>query len=158
MLQYLPMNHPDRPRFEQLFKDMAGKILSLQQPDGLWRASLLDPEDFPMPEASGSAMFTYGLAWGVNQGLLDRANFEPAVRKAWPALVGCVDADGKLDAHSTRWRPSGEIRGRFNRSLTAAASFCSRAARFIGWRFWKTAKPIWRVKVTPIRRTFRQRF
>src|ERR1017187_611744 len=55
MLQYLPMNHPDRPRFEQLFRDMAGKILSLQQPDGMWRASLLDPDDFPMPEASGSA-------------------------------------------------------------------------------------------------------
>ena len=43
VLQYLPVNHPDRPRFEQLFKDMAGKILSCQQPDGLWRASLLDP-------------------------------------------------------------------------------------------------------------------
>ncbi len=104
MLQYLPMNHPDRPRFEQLFKDMAGKILSLQQPDGLWRASLLDPEDYPMPEASGSAMFTYGLAWGVNQGLLDRATYEPAVRKAWPALVACVDADGKL----THIQPAGD--------------------------------------------------
>jgi unsaturated rhamnogalacturonyl hydrolase len=109
MLQYLPMNHPDRSRFEQLFKDMAGKILSLQQPDGLWRASLLDPEDYPMPEASGSAMFTYGLAWGVNQGLLDRATYEPAVRKAWPALVSCVDADGKL----THIQPAGDHPVRF---------------------------------------------
>ncbi len=48
-------------------------------------------------------MFTYGLAWGVNQGLLDRAKYEPAVRKAWPALVGCVDADGKL----THVQPAG---------------------------------------------------
>jgi len=96
MLQYLPMNHPDRPRFEQLFKDMAAKILSLQQPDGLWRPSLLDPDDFPEKESSGSALFTYSLAWGVNQGLLDRAKFEPAVRKGWTALVGCVNADGKL--------------------------------------------------------------
>jgi rhamnogalacturonyl hydrolase YesR len=114
MLQYLPMNHPDRPRFEQLFKDMAGKILSLQQPDGLWRASLLDPEDYPMPEASGSAMFTYGLAWGVNQGLLDRTTFEPAVRKAWPALVGCVDADGKL----THIQPAGSQPVRFAEDST----------------------------------------
>ena len=48
-LQFLPMNSPDRPRFEQLFKDMAAKILSLQQPDGMWRASLLDPDNYPTP-------------------------------------------------------------------------------------------------------------
>ncbi len=96
VLQYLPMNHPDRPRFEQLFKDMAAKILTCQQPDGLWRASLLDPDSYPLKETSGSGFYTYALAWGVNQGLLDRAQFEPAVRKAWAALVGCVDADGKL--------------------------------------------------------------
>jgi unsaturated rhamnogalacturonyl hydrolase len=38
----------------------------------------------------------YALAWGVNHGLLDRRKFEPAVRKAWAALVSCVDPDGKL--------------------------------------------------------------
>ena len=96
MLQYLPTNHPDRPRFEKLFKEMADKIVSLQQADGLWRSSLLDPESFPLKETSGSGFFTYGLAWGVNQGLLDRAKFEPAVRKGWSALVNCVAADGKL--------------------------------------------------------------
>ncbi|HXR49076.1 MAG TPA: glycoside hydrolase family 88 protein [Candidatus Limnocylindrales bacterium] len=95
-LQYLPANHPDRPRFEQLFKDMAAKIVTLQQPDGLWRSSLLDPEDYPARETSGSGFFTYALAWGVNQGLLDRARFEPAVRKGWAALVECVGANGKL--------------------------------------------------------------
>jgi unsaturated rhamnogalacturonyl hydrolase len=96
VLQYLPTNHPERPRFEQLFKDMAAKILTCQQPDGLWRASLLDPASYPLKETSASGFYTYALAWGVNQGLLDRALFEPAVRKAWAALVGCVDADGKL--------------------------------------------------------------
>jgi rhamnogalacturonyl hydrolase YesR len=96
VLQYLPVNHPDRPRFEQLFKDMAAKILTCQQPDGLWRASLLDPKSYPLQETSGSGFYTYALAWGVNQGLLDRAKYEPAVRQAWAALVSCVDADGKL--------------------------------------------------------------
>jgi len=96
VLQYLPMKHPDRPRFEQLFKEMAGKILACQQPDGLWRASLLDPASYPLKETSGSGFYTYALAWGVNQGLLDRAKFEPAVRKAWAALVGCVEPDGRL--------------------------------------------------------------
>jgi unsaturated rhamnogalacturonyl hydrolase len=114
-LQFLPMNDPGRPRFEQLFKDMADKILSLQSPDGMWRASLLDPADFPTPEASGSALFTYGLAWGVNQGLLDRAKFGSAIRKAWPALVGCVDADGKL----THVQPAGSAPVKFAEDSTA---------------------------------------
>lgn len=96
VLQYLPMNHPERPRFEQLFKDMAAKILTCQQPDGLWRASLLDPDSYPLKETSGSGFYTYALAWGVNQGLLEKEKYEPAVRKAWAALVSCVDADGKL--------------------------------------------------------------
>jgi rhamnogalacturonyl hydrolase YesR len=96
VLEYLPMNHPARPQFERLFKDMADKILTCQQPDGLWRASLLDPASYPLKETSGSGFYTYALAWGVNQRLLDRARFEPAVRGAWTALVGCVAADGKL--------------------------------------------------------------
>jgi hypothetical protein len=115
MLQYLPMNSPERPHFEQLFKDMAAKILSLQKPDGMWRASLLDPDSYPMPEASGSGMFIYGLAWGVNQGLLDRAAYEPAVRKAWQGLVGCVDADGKL----THVQPAGSAPVKFAEDSTA---------------------------------------
>jgi rhamnogalacturonyl hydrolase YesR len=96
VLQYLPMNYPDRPRFEQLFKDMAARIVALQQPDGLWHSSLLDPGSYPLKETSGSGFFTYALAWGVNQGLLDRATYEPVVVKAWVALTGCVDADGRL--------------------------------------------------------------
>ena len=57
VLEYLPANHPDRPRIEQMFKDMADKVLSCQQSDGLWRASLLDPVNFPAQESSSSAMF-----------------------------------------------------------------------------------------------------
>jgi rhamnogalacturonyl hydrolase YesR len=96
MLQYLPNNYPDRPRFEKQFKEMATKVLTCQQPDGLWRASLLDPASYALKETSGSGFYTYALAWGVNQGLLDKATYEPAVRKAWAALVACVNADGKL--------------------------------------------------------------
>src|ERR1035437_10857070 len=68
LLQYLPANHPDRPRFEKLFKDMSAKILTCQQPDGLWRASLLDPDSYPLKETSGSGFYTYALAGGVEQG------------------------------------------------------------------------------------------
>jgi rhamnogalacturonyl hydrolase YesR len=115
MLQYLPANHPDRPRFEQLFRDMAGEVAACQQDDGLWHASLLDPDSYPLPEASGSSFFVYGLAWGVNQGLLDRAKYELAIRKAWPALVGCVAADGQL----THVQPAGTGPDKFEANATS---------------------------------------
>jgi rhamnogalacturonyl hydrolase YesR len=95
MLQLLPANHPSRARFQRLFQEMAETILTDQQADGLWHSSLLDPEDYPLKETSGSGFYVYALAWGVNQGLID-AKFKPAIRKAWTALVSCVDANGKL--------------------------------------------------------------
>lgn len=95
MLQFLPAQHAARARFETQFKDMAQALLAVQQADGLWRASLLDPASYPLQEASGSSLITYGLAWGVNAGLLDRAEFSTPIRKAWRALSATVDADGK---------------------------------------------------------------
>ena len=115
VLEYLPANGPGRSRFEKLFKDMAGKIVACQQPDGLWHASLEDPGDYPMAEVSGSALFTYGLAWGINQGLLDPKIFGPAIRKAWPALVQCVDADGRV----THVQPTGSEPKQFSADSTA---------------------------------------
>ncbi len=96
LLKLLPEDHPDRARFIQQYQEMAAKILTCQQPDGLWRSSLLDPESYPLKETSGSGFYTYALAWGVNEGLLDQAKFRPAVEKGWRALVECVNADGKL--------------------------------------------------------------
>jgi rhamnogalacturonyl hydrolase YesR len=96
VLELLPADHPSRPRFEQQFREMTEKILSLQQPDGFWRSSLLDPDSYKMKETSGTGFYCYAFAWGINQGLLDKARFEPAVRQAWAALVSCVTPEGKL--------------------------------------------------------------
>ncbi|HEY3761722.1 MAG TPA: glycoside hydrolase family 88 protein [Verrucomicrobiae bacterium] len=115
ILQYLPTNSPDRQRFEKLFKDMARSVLASQQPDGLWHSSLLDPKDYATPEASGSALFTYGLAWGVNQGLLDSATFKPAIMKSWTALVSCVSSEGQL----THIQPAGSGPVQFPADSTA---------------------------------------
>lgn len=96
MLQYIPQQHPERARFVAQYREMAQRLLGLQQADGLWRSSLLDPASYPNRESSGTALYTYALAWGVNQGLLPRGEFEPAVRKAWQALDSHVTAEGKL--------------------------------------------------------------
>jgi rhamnogalacturonyl hydrolase YesR len=96
VLQFMPADYPDRQRYVGQFKEMAARLVDLQGEDGLWRASLLDPGSFPAPESSGSGLILYGLAWGVNQKLLTRADYEPAIRKAWQGLARCVDANGRL--------------------------------------------------------------
>ncbi len=95
ILQMLPEDHPQRPRMEALFKEMAARLMALQKPDGYWAPSLLAAGNSP-PESSGSGFFTYGLAYGVNAGLLDKKAYLPAVEKAWKALTNAVAADGRL--------------------------------------------------------------
>lgn len=95
VLTFLPKDDPARPAYEMLFKEMAAKLQTLQKPDGYWPTSLLAPENAP-PESSGTGFFVYGLAWGINAGLLDRATYEPAVLRGWQALEKAVDADGRL--------------------------------------------------------------
>jgi rhamnogalacturonyl hydrolase YesR len=96
MLQSMPQQDPARARYEMLLKRMAARVVTLQGSDGFWRASLLDAESVPKPESSGTAFYVYAFAWAVNQGIFDRATFEPAIRKGWTALTGAVLPTGKL--------------------------------------------------------------
>ena len=114
VLQDLPANHPAREKFVQQYREMAQVIIGVQQADGLWRASLLDPASFPLKETSGSGFYCYAFAWGVNHGLLDRATYGAAAEKAWAALVDCVAADGKL----THVQPIGADPKKFDENAT----------------------------------------
>ena len=96
ILEELPSDYPKRPFYEKLYKEMMEKIASIQQADGLWRSSLLDPDSYPGGEVSGSGFFCYALAWGINKGMLDKATYLPVVKKAWKGLTGCVQEDGLL--------------------------------------------------------------
>jgi unsaturated rhamnogalacturonyl hydrolase len=94
ILNELPRNHPSRPRYETLFKQMASRLLSLQGAEGYWPVSLLDPQK--TPETSGTGFFVYGLAWGINRGLLPSAQYRPAADRGWHALTSAVSGDGRL--------------------------------------------------------------
>lgn len=96
ILKELPESHPTRDFYIQLFKEMAERVSSLQQPDGLWRVSLLDPESYPGGEASGSGFFCYALAWGINNQLLDRETYLPTVEKSWIGLNSLLQEDGRV--------------------------------------------------------------
>ena len=96
ILDDMPKDYVNRPFYENLFKDMSARILELQPEDGLWRTSLLCPETYNHGEVSGSGFFTFALAWGVNNGLLDKAKYTPALKKAWKSLQACQHTDGRV--------------------------------------------------------------
>ena len=94
ILTYIPQDYPDRPRYIALFKEMAAKLASLQQADGTWRPSLLDPDEFPDSETSGTALDCFAFAWGIDNGILDRATYVGVAEKAWSALLASRRPDG----------------------------------------------------------------
>ncbi|UKJ06741.1 glycoside hydrolase family 88/105 protein [Solitalea lacus] len=96
VLSVMPKNHPDREKFVQLFKDMSAKVASIQQADGSWHASLLDPATYPVKETSGTGFFCYALTWGINQGILPYKKYSTVVAKAWDALTTSMHPNGKL--------------------------------------------------------------
>jgi rhamnogalacturonyl hydrolase YesR len=95
-LRYLPKDDPARVRYIAQLKEMAARVAELQGKDGLWRAGLLDPENYDVPEVSGSALFAYALAAGVNDGYLDAKLYRPVIEKAWVGMLHHVYADGRL--------------------------------------------------------------
>jgi rhamnogalacturonyl hydrolase YesR len=96
VLQYLPKDNPEYSRYVALLKEMAASVKKIQSKDGLWRPSLLDENEVPHPETSGSAFFCYALTWGINNGILDKKEYLPVVQKSWKGLNTYVTAEGKL--------------------------------------------------------------
>jgi len=96
ILKYLPVEHPSYPKYKSLYLQMAESLAKRQQADGFWRSNLDDPEQYPMKESSGTGFFCYGIAWGLNNGILDRERFLPVARKAWAALASIVNEDGHV--------------------------------------------------------------
>lgn len=96
VLQFMPKKHPRRASYVQLLRTMAASVARVQGEDGRWRPSLLDPSEAPVPETSSTGFFCYALAWGINNGHLDRKTYLPVVRRAWAGLVASVREDGKL--------------------------------------------------------------
>jgi rhamnogalacturonyl hydrolase YesR len=95
-LQYLPKDDPARAIYIKQLNEMAMSLAAIQSSDGLWRASLLDHGDDDLPEISGSALITFALAAGVNEGWLDKKVYQSVIEKAWAGMLHHVYADGRL--------------------------------------------------------------
>ena len=97
VLSLLPKDNPYYNIYLQDYKDMISALPPLQRADGYWNVSLHDSTHFGGKELSGTALFVYGMAWGVNNGLLDKKQYLPVIIKAWNSLAAeCVHPDGAL--------------------------------------------------------------
>jgi rhamnogalacturonyl hydrolase YesR len=96
IIRELPAKYENRDYFIGIYRDMAARLLALQSEDGCWHASLLDPASYPNPEMSATSFFVYGMAWGINNGYLEKEKYLPAVVKGWKSMVASVWPDGKV--------------------------------------------------------------
>ena len=96
ILDDMPKDYEHRAFYEKLYKEMATKLLQIQPKSGLWHSSLLCPERFNHGEVSGSGFNIFALAWGLNNGLLNKSTYLPAVKKAWKALAECQHDNGMV--------------------------------------------------------------
>jgi rhamnogalacturonyl hydrolase YesR len=106
VLEVMPKDAPHRATYLNDYLTMMHALLPLQRTDGFWNVSLTDETDFGGKELTGTALFVYGMAWGMNNGVLDKQKYAPAVAKAWNGLIkeslhpngflGFVQSTGKM--------------------------------------------------------------
>lgn len=97
VLQDMPETYVRQPFFVEKYVNLARGVKKLQQPQGHWTRSMMDPEQAPGYETSGTAFFCYGLLWGVNHGYLSKKEFAPTIDKAWNYLTTiALQKNGKV--------------------------------------------------------------
>ncbi|HNY14704.1 MAG TPA: glycoside hydrolase family 88 protein [Bacteroidales bacterium] len=96
-MDFVPENSPYTVEYMATYKQMVDALVACQRPDGFWNVSLHDQSNFGGKELTGTSLFVYGIAWGINNGVLDRGRYLPVIRKSWKALVeDCVHTNGFL--------------------------------------------------------------
>lgn len=97
VLKDLPKEYEHHAFFVDKYQKMAKAVAAIQQPEGYWTRSMMDPAHAPGPETSGTAFFAYGFLWGVNNGYLDEATYKPVIDRAWNYLKKkALQKDGRV--------------------------------------------------------------
>mgnify|MGYP005749991647 FL=1 len=97
VLQDMPKDYEHYQFFVDKFKKLAAIVAKTQQKEGYWTRSIMDPNHAPGPETSGTAFFTYGLLWGVNNGYLPKKEYKKTIERAWTYLTEtAMQPDGKI--------------------------------------------------------------
>jgi hypothetical protein len=82
----------------QMLTASAASLLARRTSDGGWGAYLSNAGQCPVAETSATALLTYFLALGVNEGWLDREVYAPVAIRALALLMRRVDAQGYVAA------------------------------------------------------------
>ncbi len=103
VLSDMPETYEHYDEFYTTYVEMAAAIVACQQVDdngyGFWTQSML--QDYPKGsngndegyETSGTGFFTYGLFWGINNGILTDTKYTNAAIRAW----GYLENEALLD-------------------------------------------------------------
>ena len=100
-LEAMPkLSKQSKKYYKSLKKDfvlMSNGLLKCQREDGFWNPSLMSEANYGGKELTGTALFLYGMSWGMNHGLLKNKQYKPACDRAWKAMVkDAVHQDGFL--------------------------------------------------------------
>ena len=126
ILRDWPADSADRAWFVDQYRRMAEGVVACQQPDGSWHPDLADPKTPDSPEMSGTSFFTYGLFWGLNNGLLDPAVYEPVARRGWEAICRAMDASGRLGwVQQVGSSPTAELKAEYYEFYATGAYLCA---------------------------------
>lgn len=97
VLADVPETWQHRAALVERFRQLAEAVSKCQQEGGYWTRSMLDPKQAEGEETSGTALFAYGLLWGMNNGLLDRTVYGGVADNAWKYLsTVALQADGSV--------------------------------------------------------------
>ncbi len=94
LLSLLPEDHKDRADIMELYRKHVQGLAALQSGKGFWH-QLLDKSDTYL-ETSATAIFTYSITRGINEGWLDYEAFGPMVLLAWEALSTQITPEGRV--------------------------------------------------------------
>ncbi|MGB7566425.1 MAG: glycoside hydrolase family 88 protein [Chitinivibrionales bacterium] len=132
---YMPKTYATRAKWEKQFVDVCTATKAQQGSTlypGLWTTSMLDHQQYPDPETSGSAFFCFAMMWGVNNGILDSTTFLPCIKKAWTGLVANVNSQGMLLRCQTPSAAPASIPAN-NSSREGEAAFIQSGQELIKW-------------------------
>ncbi len=93
LLKKLPKDYPQRNKLLSILKRQINGIARWQSESGLWH-QILDKSDSYL-ETSCTAMFTYGIAAAVNEGLIPERYISIALQ-GWKGLAPKTTDDGKI--------------------------------------------------------------
>ena len=95
-LRTLPPEQKYYREYREVFTGMAQALEKCQCGDGFWRPSLLEPEEYPMPETSGTVLTVLGMVIGVRLGILPERYMECALRGFDALNREAVEASGRI--------------------------------------------------------------